>query len=36
LAVASGILSIAFGIFIVYQMGYVNGIFTNHPHWVPE
>src|SRR6202046_4236078 len=36
LAVASGILSIAFGIFIVYKMGYVNGIFTNHPHWVPE
>jgi ABC-type nickel/cobalt efflux system permease component RcnA len=36
LAVASGILSIAFGIFIVYQMGYVNGIFTNHPHWTPE
>ena len=36
LAVASGILSIAFGIFIVYQMGYVNGIFTSHPHWIPE
>jgi ABC-type nickel/cobalt efflux system permease component RcnA len=36
LAVASGIISIAFGIFIVYQMGYVNGIFTSHPHWTPE
>jgi hypothetical protein len=24
-----------FGIFIFYQMGYVNGIFTDHPHWVP-
>jgi ABC-type nickel/cobalt efflux system permease component RcnA len=36
LALASGIISIAFGIFIVYQMGYVNGIFTNHPHWTPE
>jgi ABC-type nickel/cobalt efflux system permease component RcnA len=36
LAVASGIISIAFGIFIVYQMGYVNGIFTSHPHWIPE
>src|SRR5271167_1466325 len=36
LALASGIISIAFGIFIVYQMGYVNGIFTSHPHWTPE
>jgi ABC-type nickel/cobalt efflux system permease component RcnA len=36
LAVASGLISIAFGIFIVYQMGYVNGIFTSHPHWTPE
>ncbi|HEY0702762.1 MAG TPA: hypothetical protein VGD60_08350 [Candidatus Acidoferrales bacterium] len=36
LAVASGLLSIAFGIFIVYKMGYVNGIFTAHPHWTPE
>ena len=36
LAIASGIISIAFGIFIVYQMGYVNGIFTSHPHWTPE
>lgn len=36
LAVASGIISIAFGIFIVYKMGYVNGIFTGHPNWVPE
>jgi ABC-type nickel/cobalt efflux system permease component RcnA len=36
LAVASGLISIAFGIFIVYKMGYVNGIFTNHPNWIPE
>jgi len=36
LALASGIISIAFGIFIVYKMGYVNGIFTSHPHWTPE
>jgi ABC-type nickel/cobalt efflux system permease component RcnA len=36
LAVASGLLSIAFGIFIVYKMGYVNGIFTSHPNWIPE
>src|ERR1700722_5400515 len=36
LAVASGLISIAFGIFIVYKMGYVNGIFTKHPNWIPE
>jgi high-affinity nickel permease len=36
LALASGLISIAFGIFIVYKMGYVNGIFTNHPNWIPE
>ncbi len=36
LGVASGLLSLAFGIFIVYKMGYVNGIFTSHPKWTPE
>jgi high-affinity nickel-transport protein len=36
LGVASGLLSLAFGIFIVYKMGYVNGIFTSHPRWTPE
>jgi high-affinity nickel permease len=36
LAIASGLLSVAFGIFIVYKMGYVNGILTAHPHWTPE
>jgi len=36
LAIASAVISIAFGIFIVYKMGYVNGIFTSHPNWTPE
>jgi ABC-type nickel/cobalt efflux system permease component RcnA len=36
LQIASGVLSLAFGIFIVYKMGYVNGMFTNHPKWTPE
>jgi ABC-type nickel/cobalt efflux system permease component RcnA len=36
LQVASGVLSLAFGIFIVYKMGYVNGMFSNHPKWTPE
>jgi sulfite exporter TauE/SafE len=36
LQVASGVISLAFGIFIVYKMGYVNGMFTHHPNWTPE
>jgi high-affinity nickel permease len=36
LGVASGLISLAFGIFIVYQMGFVNGLFTHHPNWVPR
>jgi high-affinity nickel-transport protein len=33
---ASGIISLAFGLFIVYQMGFVNGLFTSHPIWNPR
>jgi high-affinity nickel permease len=36
LSVASGVISLVFGLFIVYEMGVVNGLFTNHPHWKPE
>jgi high-affinity nickel-transport protein len=36
LAVATGFLSVAFGLFIVYQMGFVHGLFTAHPTWTPE
>ena len=36
LQVVSGVISLAFGIFIVYKMGYVNGMFTHHPNWTPE
>jgi high-affinity nickel permease len=36
LGLASGFISLAFGLFIVYQMGYVNGIFTAHPNWTPH
>jgi cytochrome c biogenesis protein CcdA len=36
LSIASGLLSLAFGIFIVYQMGFVNGLFTKNPNWVPR
>jgi high-affinity nickel-transport protein len=36
MGIASGLLSLAFGLFIVYQMGFVNGLFTRHPTWVPR
>ena len=36
LRVASGIVSLAFGLFIAYKIGYVGGLFTSHPHWTPE
>lgn len=36
LSLASGVISLAFGLFIVYQMGFVNGLFTSHPVWNPR
>jgi high-affinity nickel-transport protein len=36
LSVATGFLSLAFGLFIVYQMGFVHGLFTAHPTWTPR
>ena len=33
LAAASGLVSLAFGLFIAYQIGFVDGLFTNHPQW---
>ena len=36
LALATGFLSVAFGLFIVYQMGFAHGLFTHHPTWTPE
>jgi high-affinity nickel permease len=33
---ASGLISIAFGLFLVYEIGFVNGLFTTHPHWIPN
>jgi len=36
LGLASGLVSLAFGLFIVYQMGFVNGLFTHSPVWVPR
>jgi high-affinity nickel permease len=36
LAVASGVLSLSFGLFLCYQVGIVGGLFTSHPNWTPH
>jgi ABC-type nickel/cobalt efflux system permease component RcnA len=36
MGLASGLVSLLFGLFIVYQMGIVNGLFTSHPNWIPQ
>ena len=36
LAVASGLLSLGFGLLISYQIGIVGGLFTSHPSWTPR
>lgn len=36
LRLASGVISLAFGLFIAYRIGIVQGLFTGHPHWTPE
>jgi hypothetical protein len=36
LRIASGVISFGFGLFIVYQIGFASGLFTNHPHWTPR
>jgi high-affinity nickel-transport protein len=36
LGVASGLVSVCFGSFLVYQLGYLGGLFTSHPHWTPQ
>jgi len=32
----SGVLSLAFGVFLVYHLGFVSGLFTGHPSWTPH
>jgi high-affinity nickel-transport protein len=36
LGLASGLVSVCFGVFLVYQLGYVGGLFTSHPQWTPH
>lgn len=32
----SGFASMAFGIFLVYRIGFVDGLFTSQAHWIPQ
>ena len=34
--VASGLVSLCFGSLLVYQLGFLGGLFTNHPMWTPH
>lgn len=36
LGTASGMASLCFGSFLVYQLGFVSGLFTAHPMWTPR
>lgn len=36
LRVASGLISVGFGLFLIYQIGFVNGLFTSNPQWTPR
>ncbi len=36
LRLASGLISVVFGLFIAYRIGIVNGLFTGDPHWTPQ
>jgi ABC-type nickel/cobalt efflux system permease component RcnA len=36
LTTISGLASTAFGMFLVYHIGFVDGLFTSHVHWIPQ
>ncbi|HKD52417.1 MAG TPA: hypothetical protein VKB90_16540 [Candidatus Acidoferrum sp.] len=36
LVLGSGLLSLCFGIFVCYDVGFVSGLFTAHPRWTPS
>lgn len=36
MGVASGMVSLCFGSFLVYQLGFLGGLFTSHPEWTPR
>jgi high-affinity nickel-transport protein len=36
LGLASGLVSLAFGLLLAYQIGFANGLFSGHPQWTPR
>ena len=36
LGAVSGMASLCFGSFLVYQLGFLGGLFTSHPQWIPR
>jgi len=36
LGIVSGAISVCFGSFLVYQLGFLGGLFTSHPQWTPR
>jgi len=36
MAVVSGVISVVFGLFIAYHIGWVQGLFTANPQWTPR
>jgi high-affinity nickel-transport protein len=36
LRVASGVISVGFGLFVAYQIGFADGLFTGNPQWTPR
>ena len=36
LGTASGMVSLCFGSLLVYQLGFLGGLFTSHPQWTPR
>jgi High-affinity nickel-transport protein len=36
LRVVSGLISVGFGFFLVYQIGFASGLLTGHPRWTPR
>jgi len=36
LRIASGVVSVAFGLFVVCEISFVNGAFGSHPLWIPR
>lgn len=36
LAIASGVISVCFGLFLCFQIGFADGLFTGHPNWTPR